>query len=175
MFTHYVQGWLGCLHNYGNTLVSIVAPYMDNAFYRNCLFVNACFRQNGRGMTEAISALYPPFGMTPFITGELCRPLEGTNRVRYLVHKMSAQARSSIGGNQVKSDYNHAFWLGTLFRDPDFNTYICSPDEQLNYLIPDETFRLLVERGLGGQLTRTQYRFLWKLLALKVTLSWNLM
>lgn len=173
MFTHYAQGWLGCLYNFHNNIVSVIAPYMDNYFYLNCLYVDANFRQNASGMTSSINKFYPEFKEIPFIDGQKCSALMGLNLLRYLSNKFATEMRRRLFGYTQKKDYNHSFWLRILLTDSEFRSKIEQSSQKFNYIISPDQFQALVKQGLNNQLNRRQYDFIWKLISLKLTLNYD--
>lgn len=173
IFQHYVQGWIGCLYNFHNNLISTIAPFMDNQFYLNCLYVDDNFRKNASGMTRSINIFYPKFKKLPFIDGQKCIPVEGINLARYLFHRVFGRVRKKIFSYSQKKDYNHANWLKTLLIDSEFKTKIEKTNQSFDNIISNSKFKSLITQGLKNQLNRSQYDFLWKLISLKMTLEYD--
>lgn len=174
LFTHYTQGWGGCLYNFHNNIVSVIAPFMNNQFYLNCLYVDADFRKNASGMSKSINKFYPKFKKIPFIDGQKCIAVKRLNLLRYFFSKFVTKMREKyLSYPPYKKDYDHALWLKILLSYSEFKTKIEQSNEQFNYIISQDQFKTLIKQGLNKQLNRMQYDFLWKLISLKITLNYN--
>ncbi len=173
IFSHYTQGWNGCLYNFHNNLISIIAPFMDNHFYSNCIFVDSNFRKGASGMTKSINKFYPKFRKIQFIDGQKCSPIKGLNLIRFIIHKCITKIRQKLFSYTQKKDYNHALWLKALLSNCEFKTKIEKTNQKFSYIISDTTFKNLITQGLKNQLNRSQYDFLWKLISLKMTLNYD--
>jgi hypothetical protein len=171
MYRHYVQGWLGCLYNYHNTMIPTYAPYIDNSLYWKCLMVDDSFRTRNRGMTRLIKLQSAKFGKYSFISGERCSALQGFNyffwRLRKIVNSRLHRFRRRV---PQKHQYDQAALLRTLDQCDSFRTMVDAKCKALDYILGPRGLRRLVELCKEGSPASADFIFLWKALSLKATL-----
>jgi len=173
LFEKYTRGWNGTLYNFHNNIIELVAPYMDNQFYIQCLNVNAGFRNYSKGITNAINTFYPPFKKIPFIDGQACKPVKGANFFRYLFFNYKQEFSNRILKKTQKKDYRHSYWLENLLKMDDFSSRIYSENDIFNSIISKIQFEELIQKGLKNKLSGKEYVFLWKLISMKISLSFE--
>ena len=165
---HHVQGWSGCLYNFHNNIVRVIAPYMDNQFRCCCLNVGDRFRRGASGITRAILEFHAPFERLPFLGNLPCAEVKGWNRVRTMfADEVGALIRKTLSRQGHVRDYDHRRWLGALFEDADFRGSIETDSISFDRIVTHQRFESLLQCGLEGTLSRGEYHLLWKLLRFK--------
>ncbi len=170
VFENYTRGWNGCLYNYHNNIIRVIAPFMDNQFYIKCLNVDSDFRKYSSGISKALNTYSPEFKKIPFIDGQHSKPIVGINLIRYLICHYFQEFNTRILNKPQKKDYNHSEWLRLLMIDPEFSEILGRDLNGFNSIVKKNVFDKLTMDGLNNNLDSKEFILLWKLVSLKLTL-----
>ena len=117
---------------------------------------------------------YPRFKSIPFINGHKCDELKGQNLLIALINDLViSNFRKRFLNYTQKKDYDHAQWLKILVQQEVFRSIIEMQHPNFEFIIPRDSFQLILQKGLDNHLNRAEYDFLWKLISLKATLNWE--